>query len=180
MEKRQKTTVIGGDNLNCCDDLEEHEHFGRYINHLSRLIRTACNTELSRCGADATGEQCRLIGYISHREKLGEEVFQRDIERDFGIRRSSAASILSHLERGGYIERFGDPADGRLKRVVLTAKGREFDRTLAQNIGNIEELISRGMSEEEKAEFMRLIKLAMGNLAQNYQRHCTSGEKHSK
>lgn len=156
--------------MNELDKFEEREHFGRYINHLSRLIRTACNTELSRCGADVTGEQCRLIGYIARREKLGEEVFQRDIEKDFGIRRSSAASILSHLERGGYIERFGDPYDGRLKRVSLTEKGRGFDKTLSRNIGTIEELISKGLTEGDKAEFMRLIKLAIQNLEQNYQR----------
>ncbi|MCM1577977.1 MAG: MarR family transcriptional regulator [Ruminococcus sp.] len=141
----------------------EEEHLGRHVNYLSRLIKTACNSELAKCGADITGEQCRLMGYIAFRTDRGEEVFQRDIEREFGIRRSSAASILAHLERGGYIERMGDSSDGRIKRVILTEKGRELDERMKNVIDGVEECIAMGMTEEERAEFLRLVKKAAGN-----------------
>lgn len=143
---------------------DSEEHLGRYINQLSREIRTAANLNLSRSGVDITGEQCRLIGYITHRTMAGEEVFQRDIEREFGIRRSSAASILSRIEKDGFIIRVGDSSDGRLKRIILTEKGRQLHLRLEQNIIRLEQTISEGMSEEEREEFMRLIKAAIRNL----------------
>ena len=63
-----------------------------------------------------------------HRE---EQVFQRDIEREFSITRSTVTNILQLMERKGYIERRSVPQDARLKKLVLT--------------------------EEENAELMRLL-----------------------
>lgn len=49
-------------------------------------------------------------------------VFQRDIEREFSITRSTVTNILQLMERKGYIERQSVPQDARLKRLVLTER----------------------------------------------------------
>lgn len=144
---------------------ESDEHLGRYINQLSRDIRTAANLSLCRQSIDITGEQCRLMGYITHRILAGEEVFQREIEREFGIRRSSATSILSRIEKDGYITRVSDNSDGRLKKILLTEKGMQLHCILEENILAVEQTISKGMTEKEREEFMRLIKTAIENLS---------------
>ena len=65
-----------------------------------------------------------IVEYLySHQN---EPVFQRDIERDFSITRSTVTNILQLMERKGYIERQSVPQDARLKMLVLTAKGLEF------------------------------------------------------
>ena len=59
-----------------------------------------------------------IIEYLyRHRE---EQVFQRDIEREFSITRSTVTNILQLMERKGYIERQSVPQDARLKRLILT------------------------------------------------------------
>ena len=59
-----------------------------------------------------------IIEYLyRHRE---EQVFQRDIEREFSITRSTVTNILQLMERKGYIQRQSVPQDARLKQLVLT------------------------------------------------------------
>src|SRR5919107_902203 len=41
------------------------------------------------------------------------------------ITKQSMAELVAHLERHGYVERVGDPTDGRAKLVRATALGRE-------------------------------------------------------
>ncbi len=54
-----------------------------------------------------------IVEYLySHQS---EPVFQRDIERDFSITRSTVTNILQLMERKGYIERQSVPQDARLK-----------------------------------------------------------------
>ena len=62
-----------------------------------------------------------IIEYLyRHRE---EQVFQRDIEREFSITRSTVTNILQLMERKGYIRRQSVPqdADGRGKRRAAPA-----------------------------------------------------------
>ena len=47
-------------------------------------------------------------------------VFQRDIEREFSITRSTVTNILQLMERKGYIARQSVAQDARLKQLVLT------------------------------------------------------------
>ena len=62
-----------------------------------------------------------IIEYLyRHRD---EPVFQRDIEREFSITRSTVTNILQLMERKGYIQRLSVPQDARLKQLVLTKEG---------------------------------------------------------
>lgn len=143
---------------------EQPRHIGKYVNHLSKDIRYACNSYLVNSGADVTGEQCRLLGYIRRRNDSGECVYQRDIEREFMIKRSSVASILGNLEKGGYIKREGDEQDARIKKVIMTEKGTELETSMYRNILRVESIISHGMSEDEKEMFLSLLKRAISNI----------------
>src|SRR5262245_22174502 len=44
------------------------------------------------------------------------------------ITKQSMGALVDHLERAGYVERVGDPDDGRASRVRLTDGGRSFAR----------------------------------------------------
>ena len=63
------------------------------------------------------------IRYLyDNREK---EIFQKDIEKEFSIRRSTASNILKLMEKNGLIERISVPYDARLKKLTLTKKAVE-------------------------------------------------------
>lgn len=96
-----------------------------------------------------------ILGYLyMHRD---EEIFQRDIEREFSITRSTVTNILQLMERKGYIVRRGVPRDARLKQLELTDEGaRIHERTMCA-MHQTEEFVHGLLTEDEKAEMLRLL-----------------------
>ncbi len=84
-------------------------------------------------------------------------MFQRDIEREFSITRSTVTNILQLMERKGYIERQSVPQDARLKQLVLTAKGLEFHENTMLSLHQTDEFVARLLTEEENTELLRLL-----------------------
>ena len=96
-----------------------------------------------------------ILSYLFwHRD---EPVFQRDIEREFSITRSTVTNILQLMERKGYIERQSVPQDARLKRLVLTEKGACIRETTMQALHQTDEFVESLLTPEENAELLRLL-----------------------
>ena len=86
-----------------------------------------------------------------------EPVYQRDIEREFSITRSTVTNILQLMERKGYIERQSVPQDARLKRLVLTEKGACIREKTMQALHQTDEFVESLLTPEENAELLRLL-----------------------
>lgn len=86
-----------------------------------------------------------------------EPIFQRDIERDFSITRSSVTNILQLMERKGYIERRSVPQDARLKMLVLTDKGRAFHEQTMLSLNQTDAFVDSLLTEAERRELLRLL-----------------------
>ena len=84
-------------------------------------------------------------------------VFQRDIERDFSITRSTVTNILQLMERKGYIQRQSVPQDARLKMLVLTEKGRDFHEKTMLSLHQTDDFVAGLLTAEENAELLRLL-----------------------
>ena len=96
-----------------------------------------------------------IVEYLyAHRDA---PVFQRDIERDFSITRSTVTNILQLMERKGYIERQSVPQDARLKMLVLTEKVREFHEKTMLSLRQTVEFVAGLLTEEENAQLLRLL-----------------------
>lgn len=72
--------------------------------------------------ADVTPMHATIIAYLEEHE----EVFQRDLENEFQVNRSTITKIVQVMERKGFIRRETVPQDGRLKQLVLTDVGRSL------------------------------------------------------
>ncbi len=102
-----------------------------------------------------------IMGYLYHRQD--EPVFQRDIEREFSITRSTVTNILQLMERKGYIQRQSVPQDARLKQLVLTTEGIRLHEKTVLSLRQTDEFVSSLLTEEENAELLRLLeKLRQG------------------
>ena len=90
-------------------------------------------------------------------------VFQRDIEREFSITRSTVTNILQLMERKGYIARQSVAQDARLKQLVLTEKGRQVHANTMLALHQTDEYVAGLLTEEENTELLRLLnKLYLG------------------
>ena len=96
-----------------------------------------------------------IIEYLyRHRD---EPVFQRDIEREFSITRSTVTNILQLMERKGYIRRQSVPQDARLKQLVLTEEGIRLHEKTLLSFHQTDDYVAGLLTEEENAELLRLL-----------------------
>lgn len=95
-----------------------------------------------------------IIGFIYDSGK--KDVFQKDVEAEFEINRSTGTNILKLMEKKGYIERVSVKKDARLKKLVLTEKGIELHETMRRTIDRLEERTVEGISPEEMTVFMKV------------------------
>ncbi len=135
--------------------------FGKGIQMVGNLFRRLADENLSKHHINIS--QLRILGYLSQNQGRG-EVFQKDLEEAFGVRRSSVTSILQNMEKSGYLERSGSAEDARVKKVVLTEKGKQLDDQLKSFIHNLENEMLKGILEEEKALLQTLLEKMLLNL----------------
>ncbi|MDO4343305.1 MAG: MarR family winged helix-turn-helix transcriptional regulator [Eubacteriales bacterium] len=137
------------------------EHIGMYINIASHQIRRSTDSFLARYGL--SGIQGRILGHLDRAAQRGEDVFQRDIEKSFGIRRSSVTSVISHLEENGFVARCPVPGDARLKKLILTEKGEQTSRQVKSLLSEFESSLNSCFTEQERKELLRMLKILIDN-----------------
>lgn len=139
---------------------------GREVRTLSNAIRRwVDNSPIKRKVDDVTGTNGWIIGYLY--DRLGTDVYQRDIEKQFGITRSTASKVLILMEKKGLITRVSVQHDARLKKIVMTEKSLELASLMAQDRSETEANLTKGFTEEELEQFVGYIKRFKENLANN-------------
>ena len=113
---------------------------------------------------DITASNCWFIMYLY--DHLDEDVFQKDIEYEFSIRRSTSSAILSVMEKKGYIERVSVSHDARLKKLVLTEKALRLCESIQSNTAEFEQTLRAGISDEELEQFYSILDRIMENAKQ--------------
>lgn len=105
--------------------------------------------------------QGRFIGYIKHHP---DNVYQRDLETEFQIRRSTASAILQTMESSGLIRREPVPQDARLKKLVLMPRAEAISDCFLREMARVEAMITKGVSVEELDAFFRVADKFENNL----------------
>ena len=141
----------------------QNRKIGFEINHCSRIIRRYMDSNAIKSHADElTGTHGWAIGYFyRNRDK---EIFQKDFEKEFDIRRSTASNILALMEKNGLITRQSVPGDGRLKKITLTEKAALLHSQIEAAFKKMEHDISRDISPEEMDAFFRTIDKIKNNI----------------
>ena len=107
----------------------------RYIGiELSKTNNVLCRewsrSDIKKEMDDLTGKNGWIIAYIARNSDR--DVFQRDIEEEFSIRRSTVSSIVQLMEKKGFITRESVGHDARLKKLVLTPRAKEMYSRMAE------------------------------------------------
>ncbi len=139
----------------------EKKEIGKYIQIVSRQLKRNMDETLNKY--NVTGVQSMLIGYIYKKSK-NEEVFAKDIEEEFEMRKATVAGIIQLMETNGLIERRAKEGDCRLKSIVLTQKALEIQKIAKKQIDITEKNIVKEMTKEEQIQFLQLLKKASSNL----------------
>ncbi|MDF7638664.1 MarR family winged helix-turn-helix transcriptional regulator [Lactobacillus sp. ESL0791] len=106
-----------------------------------------------------TGTQMVIIQYLSSVPKE-HKVYQRDIEREFNIRKSTATNILKLLEQKDLIAKKTDGHDSRLKEITLTARAEVIKRDAAAYVdrseARVEQILGKQLRDEVTAALLKL------------------------
>ena len=92
---------------------------------------------------------------------------QKELAAQLNMTPPSITSTIQKMERSGYISRKPDQSDQRIMRLELTGKGESCIQTVKMIADQMEEMLFRGMSAEEKILFRRFLMQINDNLAED-------------
>ena len=141
-----------------------NRQLGFEIKAANNMIRRKIDAIFAQMeGNEINGMQGPLLGYLYHKSRNG-DVYQKDVEKEFRIRRSTATVMLQSLEQKGYIVRVSVPTDARLKQILLTNQGEDLYYEFRDHIQTMEKLLVQGMTEEEIDQLIFLLGKIRKNL----------------
>lgn len=110
-----------------------------------------------------TGMHCWIIGWLADREH--EDIYQRDLEKQFGSCRSAISKMLAAMEHNGLIVRERVASDDRLKKIVLTPLARQYIEQIRAENRILEQTLTDGFSPAELETLYRYLARMQENLA---------------
>lgn len=133
----------------------DKKYIGFEMKKLTNIMRRKMELAMQDVEVDKTTyTHGWVLGYLVKNED--KEIFQKDFERDFSIRRSTATNMLKLMEQNELIVRIPVPQDARLKRIVLTPKGKRIHEELTELIQKIEDEMEEALTPEEVDTFLEL------------------------
>ena len=125
---------------------------GYMIHKVDIGVKKILEARLKAAGYDeATVMHGWILKYLH--DNGSKEIYQRDIEKQFGIGRSTVTTIIQLMEKQDLIRREAVEYDARLKKVILTEKGKQYHDLVGATIGDINKKVMQGISDEEKQFF---------------------------
>lgn len=131
------------------------------INCISNRLRNRSQEVHTQLGIGSA--QGKILNYVLV-ESEAHSVYQKDLEREFGLRPSTVTEMLNALEQKKLIQRVSDEWDGRYKKIVFTEKARSMKDRIRQEVEETEHLLLQGITEQEKQEFLRIAGKMLQNL----------------
>lgn len=123
------------------------------IFHLSRSVERLCNRTSHSIGC--TGSQSRVLCFLLIAAR-DQDIYQKDIEKVFNIRPSSATSLLRELELQGFIYRETMSGDGRMKKIILTEKAKQIQKQIIVISDDIKRKLQGPLSNQELDAFLNV------------------------
>jgi len=102
----------------------------------------------------------KVIYHLAQQKGLN----QKDLVSKLNITPASVSSIVSQMESEGLLVRVQDKKDGRKFSLSLTKKGQSLVSHVIDSWLKIQEEITKGFTEDEKATFLHLLKQVEQNL----------------
>ncbi|MBQ8603605.1 MAG: MarR family transcriptional regulator [Oscillospiraceae bacterium] len=137
-------------------------HPGKHVIDTAHRLKLYLDSTFVR--HDLSGMQARILGFVDICNRQGKSVYQKDIETEFRIRRSSVTSVLNTMEKNGYILRRTAHSDARLKEIILTEKAIRINDERHGLINAFESSLLAGMSQEDISKLNSLLNKINENL----------------
>lgn len=129
-----------------------------WINHASRLLMRHFEQRLRPFDFGMA-----YLPVVMALEKNG-PLLQKQLAEIAHVEQPTMAALLARMERDGLITREPLPNDKRSSQVSLSAKAKASLPMAKEQLGDVAELATTGLSESERATFVALLRRVVNNL----------------
>jgi len=137
---------------------------GHRIKTINNLMKRSMDKSMGYRPDRATIMHTWIIGFIQDREEKGMDTFQKDIELEFSINRSTTSEMLKLMCKKGMIERQPVSYDARLKKIILTDSSRQFNRKVEKQMRMMHDRLVDGLTQEEIDIYIKITDKLIENI----------------
>ncbi len=136
------------------------EKIYKYVTQLANAQRRLIE-KLAK-GKTYSGTQGKVIHYLfANKEST---IYQKDIERDFGMRASTVTELIHSLEKMEMVRRVPSKKDGRYKEIVLNEKAKTLREDVSADMNELEQYMKKDIGEEELLVWVKVTRKMLKNL----------------
>lgn len=132
---------------------------GQQIYHANVLFRRSFDNLVAAESAgysdSLSGRNLWVLRYLE--EHRDEDVFQRDLENTFKVRRSTVSKTVELMEQKGLLVREAVNGDARLKRLRLTPKAEVILERVSSGVARMEERLKNSFDPADYEKLMNLL-----------------------
>ena len=137
---------------------------GLDIEKIDRIISRDMDANIMQAVGDkVTVSQAYVIDFMINTDK--EDIFQKDLEKQFDLKRAAISLMLNNMEKNDLIKRVPVSEDARLKKLVLTEKSIALADTITTAIDEIEHTLVEDLKQEEIDNFYTVLNKMRNSLS---------------
>ena len=137
---------------------ERFETFTVLINRISRNIKKIKNQEMSEYNLRSAHASCLYYIYTLN------DATATDLCEHCEEDKATISRALDYLDNNGYITREVESTKRYKSPLLLTDKGKEVGKKIADKISGVLDKISAGLTEEERVAFYRSLTIISDSL----------------
>lgn len=141
--------------------ISSNKDAAKQIGRLSNKLRRKLNMLSSK--KEFSGSQGRTLHFLLAQT---DDIFQKDIEEEYGIRPSTATELLKQMEQNGLITREPAAYDNRLKKIVLTDKALIYQKQVKEDLSELEKKLTQNISASDLTVFLKVTEQMIRNLSE--------------
>ena len=142
------------ENKNMYKEGENKRLFGKLC-YLHRQMCRENNQLFTEYGV--TPVQMHALIFIHKSVKAGQRVCQKDVEKQINLRPSSVSTLISNLEKDGFLVRTVSDGDARSKDLEITEKGKYVCIKDKLFMDSCDSAIQNALTEDEQEVFEKLL-----------------------
>ncbi|RHW46345.1 MarR family transcriptional regulator [Bombilactobacillus bombi] len=150
------------------------------IIHLIKIVSNQLSRKMNKFAKQfgLTGVQIQIIDYLNHLPQ-NQFVYQKDIEREFNIRRSTATSVLQKMEENQLIMRNVSPSDSRIKIISALPKAEEIQPQISEFLAATNAELLNSISTFQRRGFLKAFdKISTELTAEEKKEHNNNDTEH--
>lgn len=147
------------------DEKIRNMHTGRLVRMLNHQLKRNQKPEEAVEDDELTPMQRHILNYILL-ETLHRDIYQKNLEEEFQVRKSTVSGILKLIEKNGFIYQESVKEDARLKRILPTKKAEALRPSILEHIHETEIRMTEGVSEQDLFLCKKVLYQMCQNLAE--------------